>query len=570
MISLVLALCAMGACGYRFGVSDQLQYLSHYVSLRWPGALEGDAYVQAFEALGSFLWALLAPIPPDALPLASALLTLVICATSALVLISLGRALARPGLGAWGGALAWAAPAMALVTPKEQNYFGLVGLGDVELTATLAVLPLVFGSMTAFVRNRVMLSLALGLLAVPVHGQTAAYILAAWCAGVTLCDYRNSRRLALAIGVGLIGLAGVVVVRRMGGVEPGSMDAYERLGRELYAPLIDLWSVPRRSWLAMVMVLAFGLAALPEFVRVGSSLGPERRGARERLVVYGVAALAFPLLGGALLGIGVQEPLLWRLMVPRSLMLVQIVSVVVAAIWACDRARAGGRDGLIGLCVLVGLIAWPVPGAGHVVAGALGGLVVCLVLGASISRPRAVDEGAGGSPSLRLAFALGVAVLVGVMGRLASGHAWLRSSAPEAWREAQRWAQQHTPEGSVFVTPPYLAGWRIDARRPTFGELRDGGLLFYSGQPALEWEARMRLLGMGSMRAWWWDVQPGTGEPEHAKVREAYHEALTGRIEEIQAQSGADYLIVEGEPDPAWGEQVWTNDAITIVKPRRP
>ncbi len=562
---MVLSLAAMGACGYRFGMSDQLQYLSHYVSLRWPGSLEGDAYLRAFESLGSFLWALLAPIPPGALPLASAAITLLICVASALILMSLGRAMSRPALGAWGAALVWAAPAMALVTPKEQNYFGLVSLADVELTATLAVLPLVFGSMTMFVRGRVMASLALGVLAVPVHGQTAAYILAAWCAGVVLCDWRDRRRLLLGVGVGLVGLVGVALVRRQGAVEPGSMEAYEQLGRELYAPLIDLWSVPLRSWLALAIVLAFGVAALPGFVREGSRLGGASRSARERLAMYSVGALAFPLLGGALLGIGIREPLLWKLMIPRSMMLVQIVSVVIGVVWASDRATLGGREGLVGACVLLGLVVWPTPMAGHMVAGALGALVVLLVLGATFARPRSLEaRGRSGGPA-PLALAMLVVVLLGVLGRVSSGSAWLRTSTPDAWREAQAWAREHTPEGSVFITPPYLAGWRIDSHRPTFGELRDGGLLFYSGQPALEWEQRMRLLGMDTMRAWWWDVQPGVTEPAYTDLRARYNDTVAGGLNEIASASGAGYLVIEGTPESALGEVIWSNEMISII-----
>jgi len=575
----------MGACGYRFGLSDQTQYLSHYVTLRWPGSLDGDPYLDAFSALGSFLWVLLAPIPQALLPLAAAAMTVLLAMMSVFILMALGASLSDERKRGWGAALAGAVPPMTLVIPKEQNYFGLVSLADVELTATVAVLPLVFGSMAMFVRGRLLGSLALGLIAVPIHGQTAAYILAAWCAGVMLCDWRNTRRLVLVGAVLAGGLVGVAMALRVGPVETASLDAYERLGRELYAPLIDLWSIPWRSWLALVMVLAFGACAIPLFLRRGSTLPAPARSARERLVLYGIASLAFPLLGAVLLGAGLKEPLLWRLMIPRSLMLVQIASVVIGAVWAMDRLRLGGRDGLIGLSLLLGLIAWPAPysgvvvtgalravglsvnehTAGHVVAGVLGALILALVVGTSIARPRTGGAVGNRLPVPTLSVALVVVVLAGLLGRLASGYAWLRDSTPTRWREAQLWAREHSPEGSVFVTPPYLAGWRIGSHRPTYGELRDGGLLFYAGQPALEWERRMALLRMDSMRAWWWDVEPGTSDAEHAPLREQYHAALRERFDEIA--QGAAYVVVEGPPDDVWGEAVWTNGAFTIVEP---
>ena len=121
----------------------------------------------------------------------------------------------------------------------------------------------------------------------------------------------------------------------------------------------------------------------------------------------------------------------------------------------------------------------------------------------------------------------------------------------------------------MFVTPPYLAGWRVGSHRPTFGELRDGGLMFYSGQAALAWEARMRLLGMDTMRAWWWEVEPGTDDREHTALREAYRAAFTRNAEKIIARAGADYLVIEGEPEPTWGERVWSNGTISVVSTAR-
>ncbi|MFI4897561.1 MAG: DUF6798 domain-containing protein [Phycisphaerales bacterium JB059] len=565
-VVLGLALAAMGACGYRFGLTDQTQYLAHYVALRWPGSLEGDLYLEAFSALGSFLWAPLAVVPQRWLPLAAAVLTAGIAGASALVLMGLSRALGVGGRAESAGALALAASAMALVVPKEQNYFGLVSLADVELTATLAVLPLVLGSMACFARGRVRCALLLALAAVPIHGQTAAYALGAWCTGVALCDGRERGRLALALGVGVAGVLGVLWARGIGPVNPDAMGDYETLGRALYAPLIDLWSVPLQSWIALAIVLAMGLSAAPAFLRDGSAMPPPHRSARERLVAYGLGSLAVPALGGLLQGLGRDEPLLWRLMVPRSLMLAQVVSVIIAAVWATDRIAQGGRERAVGALVLLGVILWPAPGAGHLAAGALGALVVGLIAGASLA-PRV-----GGASSVRAGgalwhgLALGVCVVFGVWAQWRSGLPWLRDATDASWRETQRWANENTPRGSRFVTPPYLAGWRIGAHRPTFGELRDGGLMFYAGDPALEWERRMRLLGMDRMRAWWWDVPPGDPAPEHAALRAQYAEAIRERWPEIARESAADYVVMESSAGAGMGDPVWSNGRFGVFR----
>jgi hypothetical protein len=455
---------------------------------------------------------------------------------------------------------------MALVVPKEQNYFGLVSLADVELTATLAVVPFVLGSMALFARGRVFLSLLLGLAAVPIHGQTAAYTLGAWCAGVVLCDWRGRGRLTLALGVGCLGVLGVFWARGIGEVRPESMSEYEALGRALYAPLIDLWSVPLKSWIALGIVLAMGLSAAPGFLRDGSALPTPDRSARERLLMYGVGSLAFPALGGLLLGLGLDEPLLWRLMVPRSLMLAQLVCVIVAAVWATDRIARGGRERVVGVIVLLGVILWPAPGAGHLAAGALGALIVGLIGGASlvsgVAGPLSVRAGGAAWHGM----ALGVCVLFGVWAQWRSGLPWLRDATDASWREAQRWASEHTAAGSRFVTPPYLAGWRIGAHRATFGELRDGGLMFYAGAPALEWERRMRLLGMDRMRAWWWDVPPGDSTPEFAALRAQYEEAVRDHWPAIGEASGADYVVLEASAEAGMGAPVWSSDHFNVYR----
>lgn len=548
--ALALAWVSLALCEYRYGVADQVQYLSQYGAVRFPGTLDDDAYLKAFEALGSGVWTLIAWTTPEG-SLAGVLLgvMLVAVAGSALILSSLGRRLAG---GRVGVPLAMA-PALVLVTPKEQNYFGLVSLGDVEFTATVLVLTLVFASMTLFVRGRVVWALLAAMAAAPIHGQTAAYLLAAWCGATIIAHRREPRLVALVIGVGIAGAGGVLLLRSAHGVDASRMDEYAALGRELYAKLIDIRHVPPKSWAALGMLLAFGVAALPGYLRSGSRADAATRRARERLLVYGAASLAFPLLGTALLFAGLREPLLWKLMVPRSLMLVQIAALVVAAIWCVDRIREGGARAWVGSLVLCGLTLWPVPLLGHLAAGLLGaGVLALMVVGEAVSR-REGGARAGESPTGPGVAPWLVAVLAGAIAFVASEYPWLRSPNHDAWRDVQRWARERTPEGTVFVTPAYLAGWRVGSHRPTFGELRDGGLLFYAGEPVLAWRDRMALLGL-EPREWWWEIDAGRDGTMHARTRAAYAEAVSTRLDEIVRASGAAYLVVERGDGPRDGE----------------
>ncbi len=564
ILALALAACALAICGYRFGVADQIQYLAHYTDVRFPGTLDADPYSDAFGALRSLAWEPIAWTTPEgALPWMVLGVMLAAVTASALVLMWLGRTL----LGRATPLLLAAAPALVLVTPKEQNYLGLVSLGDVELTATVMVMTLVFASMTLFARGRVVWSLVVAAAAAPVHGQTAAYLLVAWCAA-TLIAHRSERRtIALVVGVGLAGVVGVILARPIGPVDPGDMDAYARLGRELYAPLIDIRLVPLKSWGAVVFVLAFGALALPGYLR-NASLAPTRvRDARERLLVYAVGSLAFPLLGWALLASGLEEPLLWRLMVSRSLMLVQIVSLVVAGVWAADLIRRGGIGAWAGTLALLGLVLWPTPSLGHLAAGAVGVVTLGAIgLGLAPTRgaPRAEPSTGRRAPPGACAAWLGVLAL-GLAAFAMRPYPWTTSPVTPAWRDAQAWARAQTPEGSVFLTPPYLAGWRVGSHRPAFGELRDGGLLFYAGAPALGWERRMRLFGM-TPRAWWFEVSPADTDRAHSSLRAQYADALGAHAGELGTLTGARYVVVEHGDAPWVRTPVYANELLEIYE----
>ncbi|MEZ6242571.1 MAG: DUF6798 domain-containing protein [Phycisphaerales bacterium] len=564
LLALMLAWLSLAVCGYRFGVADQVQYLSQYTAVRFPGTLDDDAYIQAFGALGSEVWTLIAwTTPEQALPGVLLTLMLLSVAGSALVLGSLGRRL----LGGNAALLLTLTPALVLVTPKEQNYFGLVSLGDVEFTATVLVLTLVFASMTLFVRGCVVWSLLAAIAAAPIHGQTAAYLLAAWCSATIVMHRRDRRLVALTLGVGLMGVGGVLFLRSVNGVDPSHMDAYARLGHELYAPLIDIWSVPLKSWAALAFVLAFGALALPGYLRAASLAPRDVRTARERLLVYAAASLVFPLIGAALLGVGLEEPLLWRLMVSRSLMLIQIVSLVVAAVWCADRARQGGVGALYGALALVGLTLWPTPSLGHLAAGVVGIVTLGAIGMGSMTRQRpAPTRDRAGRLQTFVAFpAWMTAIVLGAVAFTTREYPWLSSPMAPAWGDAQAWARTSTPQGAVFITPPYLAGWRVGSHRPTFGELRDGGLLFYAGEPALEWEGRMERLGM-TPRAWWFEIDPrDRGEP-HEPLRRAYASDVAILAPELARTEKSQYLVVERGDAPWAGRAVYVNELFEVYE----
>jgi hypothetical protein len=254
-----------------------------------------------------------------------------------------------------------------------------------------------------------------------------------------------------------------------------------------------------------------------------------------------------------LLAIGVREPFLWKLMVGRALMLGQIASLVLVGLWAVRALASGGVRGLAGVAVLVVVVIWPFASWPAIVS-----LTVLLPAAAMIALCRC-DKDRASSWGWSGAALAGAGVLaLGLFSFIDRPYPWLRSGQDPAWLEAQRWARQHSAPGTVFVTPPYLSGWRFQSHRPTYGQLKDGGLLFYAGLPVLDWEDRMGRLGMVAPLTWF--EEDSVEETDAARIlAERYARALSDH-----ADLDGSFVVLERDHDATVGPEVWSNEQFVI------
>lgn len=140
--SLAVAAIALLFCGYHFGASDQAQYLVHALSLADPLLFVGDPYLEAFGSLYSVFWIPFALVVRS--PWCSMVVLLValgVAAANVCYITKIAGAVLRAPRAQIMGAASLGV--LAFIVPKEQNWFGLVGIADVELTATYAVTPIV-------------------------------------------------------------------------------------------------------------------------------------------------------------------------------------------------------------------------------------------------------------------------------------------------------------------------------------------------------------------------------------------------------------------------------------------
>lgn len=137
----------------------------------------------------------------------------------------------------------------------------------------------------------------------------------------------------------------------------------------------------------------------------------------------------------------------------------------------------------------------------------------------------------------------------------------------------QQWARTHTDADALFITPPYLSGWRLESHRAAFGEWKDGGLLFYAGRPAFDWAERMTLLGAVDVPRWIEiDQLLDADRLDSARLkrwRRAYHDAAP----RVAATLGREvYVIAEIGAVDAETTVLWRNATFGVcrVAPDRP
>lgn len=99
------------------------------------------------------------------------------------------------------------------------------------------------------------------------------------------------------------------------------------------------------------------------------------------------------------------------------------------------------------------------------------------------------------------------------------------------WQQLQVWVKNHTEPADLFITPPYMKGFRIFSQRSTVGDWKDGTLAFYNDELGAEWWKRMKELGYS--------------ESKYGYKYRAGFDALTqADFNRLASQYRATYLVV--------------------------
>ena len=99
----------------------------------------------------------------------------------------------------------------------------------------------------------------------------------------------------------------------------------------------------------------------------------------------------------------------------------------------------------------------------------------------------------------------------------------------QGWRGVQTWARKNTRKADLFLTPPYMTGFRIFSQRPIVGEWKDGTQQYFDAEYSYEWWRRMRDMRLDSSGERNFDK---LGKTEYQKLAEKY---------------GASYLVLSSK-----------------------
>ncbi|HHZ90326.1 TPA: hypothetical protein EYN98_19460 [Candidatus Poribacteria bacterium] len=117
----------------------------------------------------------------------------------------------------------------------------------------------------------------------------------------------------------------------------------------------------------------------------------------------------------------------------------------------------------------------------------------------------------------------------------------------QGWRGVQTWARKNTRKTDLFLTPPYMTGFRIFSQRPIVGEWKDGTQQYFDAEYSYEWWRRMRDMKLDGSGGRDFDK---LGKTEYQKLAEKY---------------GASYLVLSSKIPPGL-PKIYDNNQYSVYQ----
>ena len=117
----------------------------------------------------------------------------------------------------------------------------------------------------------------------------------------------------------------------------------------------------------------------------------------------------------------------------------------------------------------------------------------------------------------------------------------------QGWRGVQTWARKNTQKTDLFLTPPYMIGFRIFSQQPIVGEWKDDTQQYFDTGYSYEWWRRMQDMKSDS-----------AGDQDFDKLGEAEYQKLAEKY-------GASYLVISSKTSLSLPE-IYDNNQYSVYQ----
>ena len=510
--------------GYAFGLQNQHIQLPYLWELQHPELYPGDPLVEAMGSYFSYFWLAMAWLT-ERLPAEPTFFALHLCAV---FLRYLGIAALARGV--------WPALPRATWIAMWLAFFGHSGIGYEPLNwnylahTTLGT-ALGLWALAAAVRGRVLLAALLGGLLFNLHAMQSAYVALMLAGALGLGRGLALGRLAAGLALFVLAaLPGLAWLASSGGLAAPA--DFPELVRTFFPFHFYPSSFAWPQWVSLGVYVGATWAGVHVAERARAQTGAEAPGRAARMAV---ALLGFWLVGGAWSELW-PAPFVLKLHVFRSS---AYMFFALSALWSgplsrgLDWAVARAQSPALGAAAFA-LAA--VPTSLHLVPSASAGALALVALAAALAWLLAVLLSSARARRACAGLALvGGLASAGYVGFARGREAHLLAGSLEPWHAVQRWAAEHSEPSDVFLTPPYISGFRVFSRRPIVGEVQDSSAILWSSQYADYWRTWLERLS-GPL--------DGEAIPLWEKLAREWFAKDQAQIEALGREYGARYVVL--------------------------
>lgn len=158
-------------------------------------------------------------------------------------------------------------------------------------------------------------------------------------------------------------------------------------------------------------------------------------------------------------------------------------------------------------------------------------------------------------------------LFLGMSAFLIRGGISIENAQKPDWLAVQVWAKEHSARDDLFIIPPLIGieGFRVESERSSYGDWKDGTVMFFNPAYSYEWYRRMRRLGYEPPDSpeFAFDVIDAQLERGYINIAE---DDFLNIVREMPAEKGKVFVVRFREYPPLNFPVVYKNDHFVVCE----